>query len=404
MAVQIRRATKKRAKLRMNIEAQPGGGKTYSSLLIGKCLIGEPPKLPEGQRSKIVLLDTERNSSELYADEFDFEVIELTDHDPKAYVAAIRAAEEFGAEVVIVDSTTHEWKWCLSRVDVVKAKFGGNKWSAWSEIRPPHDDFVDAMMSCRAHLIATTRAKPATAQEQGVNGEKTKVVKLGLEGIQDDMIEFAFGVVMRMDAEHNGIITKTRCRALDGKVFKLPGEQLAAELRRWLDSGDPLVEVPLTLDAAIAAGVKLAMNATTEEQKKAAWAGAREFVVSWCKGHGRSSDEAKGAVDSLKARIVEARGGKPGPATPQDMANGSGDPSSDSAADPLDVIARDLGNGITRAQVVAVQTLLARGDDVVRIVRYKRDQTGGIDDEVLVAEIASRLGKLNSGAAAEAKM
>lgn len=308
MALQIRRATKKRAKLRMNIEGQPGGGKTYSALLVAKFLIGEPLRLPDGQDSKIVLFDTERSSAELYADEFTFAHSNLDDHSPRKYIEAIRDAEKYGAEVIILDSITHEWKWCLAEVDRIKPKFGGNKWSAWSDVRPPHDDFLDAMMSCNAHLIATTRAKPATAQEQDDRG-KMVVKKLGLEGIQDDMIEFAFGIVMRMDGEHNGVITKTRCRALDKRVFQCPGETLAAEIRTWLDSGDPLADVAHTLEDAIRQGVAAASIGTTREEKVAAYKKAREDLIKWCKGHGRSEDETRQALDTMKERAGAAHKG-----------------------------------------------------------------------------------------------
>lgn len=305
--LQIRRATKKRAKLRMNIEAQPGGGKTYSAILIAKLLIGEPFKLPDDRRSKIVVIDSERASAELYADEFDFETVDLdpSHHGPKGYVEAIRAAESFGAEVIIADSITHEWKWCLAEVDRIKPKFGGNKWSAWSEVRPQHDDFVDAMMGCNAHFIATTRAKPGTAQDKDENG-KTVIKKVGLEGVQDDMIEFAFGVVLRLDSAHVGTISKTRCRALDGGVFPMPGEAFASELRRWLDSGDPLVEVAHTLVGAIEQGVALAKTATTAEQKKAAWGKASEHLIGWCKAHGRSVEETKSAIADMRAKMTAA--------------------------------------------------------------------------------------------------
>ncbi len=237
MAIQIRKATKKKAKLRLNIEGQPGGGKTYSSIKLAKLLIGEPFKMPDGQDSKIILLDTERNSAELYADEFDFMVIELDDHAPGSYVEAIHAAEKAGAKAIIADSITHEWKWCLSEADRIKPKFGGNKWAAWNEIRPKHDDFIDTMMACRAHFIATTRVKPATAQEEDDRGRK-KIVKIGLESIQDDTLEYAFTVVLRMDAENNAMVGKSRCKALRGKVFPLPGEELADILRNWLESGE----------------------------------------------------------------------------------------------------------------------------------------------------------------------
>lgn len=304
MAVQFTKATKKRARLRMNIEGQPGGGKTYSSILMAKFLIGEGFKLPENKTSRIFLIDTERSSAELFADEFDFQHYNLDIAAPKKYIEAIRAAEDEGAEVIIVDSITPEWKWCLSEVDRLKPNFGNNKWSAWSGVRPVHDDFLECIMGCRAHLIATTRAKPATVQDTE-NG-KTRIVQVGMEAIQDDMVPFFFGIVMKMDADHNGIITKTRCRAIDGKVYPLPGESLAKEIRAWLDSGDPMIEVPHTLEDAIKAGVRAATTGATPEARKVAYENAKKVLMGWCKARGRSAEEAEGAQKELKERTTKA--------------------------------------------------------------------------------------------------
>lgn len=242
----IRKASKKRAKLRMAIGGATGSGKTYSAIKIAKHLIGEPYRLPEGQTSRIVVIDTERNSAELYADEFDFQHCELPpEHwSPKDFKSAVQFCER-SADVIIPDSITHEWKYCLNQVDILKPKFGGNTWSTWSAIRPPHDDFIDALMASKAHIIATMRSKMATMQDKDSSG-KTVIKQVGLESIQADDLDYAFTVVLDMEKEnHAAHVRKTRCSALDGRVFPLPGADIAAILNEWLNSGEaPEVPAP----------------------------------------------------------------------------------------------------------------------------------------------------------------
>lgn len=303
MTVQFQRASKKRAKLRLNLEGQPNAGKTYSSILLAKFLIGEGFKLPNSE-SRIFFIDTERSTAELYADEFDFNHHNLDVTSPRAYIEAIRAAEAAGAEVIIVDSTSHEWKWCLSEVDRIKPRFGGNKWSAWSEVRPQHDDFLEAILGSRAHVITTTRAKPATVQEE--EGGKKKIKQVGMEPIQDEMLPFFFSIVMRLDADHNGVITKTRCKALDGKVYPLPGEAFMGIVKEWLNSGDPMVEVSHKIEDAIAAGVRAATTPTTKEARQRAYDEAKRTLGEWCRARGRTPQETEDAFADMKRQVTEA--------------------------------------------------------------------------------------------------
>ena len=71
------RSERKRLKIRIELMGPSGSGKTYTSLMMGKGVLGEPRLLPEGQQSAIALIDTEGRRSEIYADEFTFNVFHL---------------------------------------------------------------------------------------------------------------------------------------------------------------------------------------------------------------------------------------------------------------------------------------------------------------------------------------
>lgn len=307
MDFKVRKASKKKARGRLAIDGQTGCGKTFTSLLVGKCMLKESMRLPDGTASRITVIDTERNSAENYQDEFDFNVVELPPEgwNPKHYTEALHAAEKV-SDVVILDSIYHEWAWCLARVDEIMPKFRNNKWAAWSEVRPPHDNFVDAMMASPAHIIATIRAKMATVQDK--EGDRTVIREVGLESKQDDMIKYAFSVCLRMDLEHNGLVTKTRCRQLDGRVFPLPGESFARIYMDWLESGVADNDVAHTIEQAVALAVTRAIRGESIEDKRKAFADARGQLTDWCKARGRSAEDHEVAQKEL-IRVVRERVG-----------------------------------------------------------------------------------------------
>lgn len=302
-----RRASKKNAKLRLWIDAPPGGGKTKTAIITAKLLIGEPFLLPEGVQSRVCVLDTERESAELYADEFTFDVIPIAPghYSPEAFTRALHEAE-MGSDVVILDSTTHEWKWCLKEVDrIAKEKFKGNSWSAWSLVRPPHDEFVDAMMGSPCHIIATARSKQATVQEKDERTGKTTVRTLGLEAQQDADMEYAFGVALHMDTDNVGKIGKTRCSALRGKEFPCPGKDFADVLLIWLNSGDASAETVLTIEQAIDCAVRR-ITAAPGEAGREERSRATVELKQWCLHKRLGESDYQSAVEQVRSKVARA--------------------------------------------------------------------------------------------------
>src|ERR1051325_3622495 len=100
--MQLRKATRQKAKIRLGLSAVAGGGKTFSALLIAKGMCGD--------WSKVALIDTENGSGDLYCHLGDYNVLSLqAPYAPEKYVEAIKACENAGMEVIIIDSITHEW-------------------------------------------------------------------------------------------------------------------------------------------------------------------------------------------------------------------------------------------------------------------------------------------------------
>jgi hypothetical protein len=228
----FRKAVKEQVKLRLALCGLAGSGKTFSALAIAKHLI---------PGARVAVIDTERGSASLYADKFDFDVLELDSFSPLAYVDAIRSAEAEGYQIVVIDSLTHAWSGKDGALDqkdrAADRDPRGNSWTAWRNVTPKHNALVDAMLTSRAHVIATMRTKMEYVQDKDANG-RTEIKKVGLAAIQREGMEYEFTLVGDVDLTHTLKISKTRCDGIDvGDMFEKPGESFAKKVYAWLTSG-----------------------------------------------------------------------------------------------------------------------------------------------------------------------
>ena len=230
------RATRRRVKLRMGLVGVSGSGKTYTSLRIAHAL---------ADGGLVAVIDTEHGSASRYAEMpcpdggvFDFVVCELTSYSPRDYMQAIKAAEDAGAAVIVLDSISHAWDGeggVMDIVDHAAAKARGNSFAGWREGTPAHRFLIESMLKCNAHLIATMRSKTEYVLEE-VNGRKVPR-KVGMAPVQRAGMEYEFDVVGDIDDNHALTVSKTRCPALDGKTWRQPGADVAAILKEWMQTG-----------------------------------------------------------------------------------------------------------------------------------------------------------------------
>lgn len=228
--MELKKATRKQVKLRLNISAPSGAGKTYSALRMAFGLCGD--------WNKIAVVDTENGSASLYSDLGEFNVVDLTaPFTPEKYTQAIQTCVAAGMEVVILDSTTHEWNCILEENELLaQAKFKGNTWSAWSVTTPRHDKFLQSVLQCPAHVITCTRSKMETALIDN-NGRK-EVKKIGLKDQQREGWEYELTVSLNIDRDtHFAIPSKDRTNLFEGKNPFLITEETGQEIRNWCESG-----------------------------------------------------------------------------------------------------------------------------------------------------------------------
>lgn len=233
----FQKAVKAQEKLRLALDGPPGGGKTYTSLVVGA-------ELAAKGGGRVALIDSERSSARKYASMFDFDHLTLPDNDPRTYIEAIKAAAAAGYAVLIIDSLSHAWEGTLDMKDAVQKRSKSNDgFGAWRTVTPVHNDLVDVMLRFPGHVIATMRTKMEYLIEKNESTGKSSVSKVGLKPVQRDGVDYEFDVVGDMDQENTLTITKSRCFELAGAVIRRPTKELADMLWDWLQDGEPLVTV-----------------------------------------------------------------------------------------------------------------------------------------------------------------
>ncbi|MGI4873174.1 MAG: AAA family ATPase [Janthinobacterium lividum] len=248
MSFQLRKATRKTAKLRIGLSAASGFGKTYSALLLAYGITGD--------WSKIALIDTENGSGELYSHLGDYNALTLVaPFHPERYAEAIRACEAAGMEVIIIDSISHEWEGtggCLELADQLAAqKYRGNSYVAWGEVTPRHQTFINAILQSPAHIITTVRRKQAHEISTNDRG-KTTVTKVGTKEVTRDGFEYELTLSFELVSDHHiARASKDRTGLFMGQPEFVISEETGKLLKRWADEGiDPLTEAITAMQAA----------------------------------------------------------------------------------------------------------------------------------------------------------
>lgn len=164
-------AVRENVSLLIALAGASGSGKTYSALRLAMGLA------PTG---KIAFIDTEARRGLHYADQFQFIHADMRPpFRPENFLAGIRAAEKSGAEVIIIDSFSHEYDgedgimdWAAA-LESSGTKSPGN----WKIPKLAHKKLMNALLQCRASIIFCLRAdeKIKIVKENG----KTVVEQLG---------------------------------------------------------------------------------------------------------------------------------------------------------------------------------------------------------------------------------
>ena len=234
MALVIKKASRDEVRLRMAISGATKCGKTFTMLRLLQAIAP----------GKYGVIDSEHGRSKLYVRDSnpdggvfeEFMLIELDgDNRPETYMEALKMLEDAGCEAIGIDSSSHEWKAILEYVDQRKAA-GDKNVQPWAKATPLHDNFLDAILKSKAHIVCTMRSKMEYALEANDKG-KIEVKKMGLKPVQREDSEYEFDVLLDMNEQHFGRITGARAQVFDGMVIEKPGAPLARQLLDWLKNG-----------------------------------------------------------------------------------------------------------------------------------------------------------------------
>jgi len=225
--MELRKASRKKAKIRLGLQGPSGSGKTYSSLLIAFGLCGD--------YSRVAVIDTESNSADLYSHLGEFKVLNLTaPFTPEKYKEAIQICEKAGVEVIIVDSLSHEWEGPGGILDIHN-RMVGNSFTNWGKITPRHNAFVTAILRSGCHVIGTSRTK----HDYVLSEKNGKMVpeKVGLKAVQRENLEYDFTLVFDLDTNTCARASKDRTGMFIGTGEEQLSIEIGQQIAAWCNEG-----------------------------------------------------------------------------------------------------------------------------------------------------------------------
>lgn len=232
MTLQLKKAERKKAKIRLGLSGASGFGKTYSALLIAKGMVGS--------WDKIALIDTENGSGELYSDLGEYNVVTLeAPYSPERYIEAIKMCEKAGMECIIVDSITHEWDGKGGCLDIQNSL--GGRYQDWAKVTPRHDSFIQAILTSSSHVITTVRRKQD--YEMTDNNGKKSVQKVGTKEVTREGFEYELTMNLEIvNDKHLVRASKDRTSLFMGLPEFVPSEETGKKIKDWCESGADLPE------------------------------------------------------------------------------------------------------------------------------------------------------------------
>lgn len=226
--MQLRKSERKKAKIKLALQGSAGSGKTYSSLLLAQ-------GLTNNDLSKVAVIDSENGSADLYAHLGSYNVLTLSPpYTPENYIKAIEVCEKAGMEVIILDSISQSWEELLD----YHSSLAGNSFTNWAKITPRQNAFIDKILQCEAHVIATMRTK----QDYVLNQKDGKFIpeKVGLKAVQRNDLDYEFTLVFDIDIKHFAVSSKDRTGLFMGKPEFIINSSTGRKILEWCNSGTNL--------------------------------------------------------------------------------------------------------------------------------------------------------------------
>lgn len=286
--------------LLMGLTGPSGSGKTNSALRVATGM----QRVTGGN---IFFIDTEHRRGLHYADEFDFQHVEMNEpFSPLDYLAAIESCEKQGAKILIVDSFSHCHEGPGGVLEMHESevnRLAGNNASyarrekmnfpAWSKPKKQHQMLVSAILRLGVNAIFCFRAKQKMLMPKKGSGDK-EMIHLGWQPIVTDRFEYEMTISVLLYPGAEGVPNWSPDERGENIMIKR-----YAKLKHIFPEGEPLSEETGEALARWAAGKgdtkSKAENRDSEDRLKAG--------LDWVQ-RASSSAELKATMADIKDELI----------------------------------------------------------------------------------------------------
>ncbi len=278
MAFNVKKAVREKIFVKVALIAPSGGGKTYGSLRLATGM-AEEIKRQTGKDARILMANTESKRGYYYANEFNYDIVDIdAPHNPEKYVELIEFAVSEGYDILIIDSSSHEWEGkggCLE----LQQQAGGT-YQAWGRVSPRHNKFIQAIADSPIHIIATMRGKDAYEAVKDEKTGKMSVQKLGVGAKQRDGFEYDFTCTFLIDQKTStSEVLKDNTHLFENEGPTILTEAHGAKIIKWANSGEGYTPVVRKSDEDV-------VDMAADELKA-----VKTDIIALCKELGGSSNE-----------------------------------------------------------------------------------------------------------------
>lgn len=269
MTFTFRPAVRENVGLIIGLVGASGSGKTFTALRLATGISGDKP---------FAVLDTEAGRAKHYADQFRFDHGDMKPpFRPDAYSAAIKAADDAGYPVIVVDSMSHEWAGDGGILDWQEEEFqrlGGRdsvKMTAWIKPKMAHKHMVAKLLQVRAHLILCMRAeeKIDIIDDPDKPGKKKIVPKQGPAGFKgwlpicEKNLPYELTASFLLTADAPGVPKPIKLQEQHRTLFPLDRpitEESGRAIAAWASGGAKRSASEPTATQAVASGERISQS------------------------------------------------------------------------------------------------------------------------------------------------
>ena len=239
MAISFQKAKREKIWVKALLAGPSGSGKSYTALRLATGMARKA-------NSRIAVIDTENGRIRYYANEFDFDDMQLDDFSPEAYIEAINAAVDAGYLILLIDGISPEWNWCNTTHDAMP----GNSFTNWGKITPRHEKFMNKILESPIHIIATVRGKDVYSLEEKNGKQQPKKVGMGYQARTDTEYNYTVTWMLSQDS-HIADVQKDNTHMFEGR-YEVLTEKDGDRLYAWANDGETAQAKPVKENKQVA--------------------------------------------------------------------------------------------------------------------------------------------------------